>query len=538
MKKFKKCLIAVLMCVAIVFTVCLSGCALLTSNAGGTDVDGVYVTQLGDATDDENFIITVVYSDGRTQEIKIPVAQDGKDGANGADGKDGADGADGKDGADGTPGAPGADGEDGKDGADGKDLTIQEIYDKYVEENGEISYNDFLKEYFPTIYDDSNACVGECLLSSFKVHSEFIMKTQSFGYPSYENAIASGSAVVWSMDGDKENGYTYLVTNYHVIYEPDSDSNRNGGTHFARKITAYVYGSEYKPQQTTSVDSNGYAVYNYGSYGISCEYVGGAASSDIAIIRAKTSDILAINDAVKPVKLASGYRVGEKAIAIGNSENLGISVTEGILSVIDENISLSVDGTSRVYRSLRIDTAIYEGNSGGGLFNSDGELIGITNAGAQVQENINYAIPLEIVKGTADNIMYYFREGKTDRAGKAYKITFGVTVASQNVKYVYDPSLGYGYIQEDVTVQSTESGSMANVGFSLLAGDIIKAVIVNKNTEKETRYEVLRSTDISDAALNIRPGDTVQIEYIRGGEKRTSALNTNCYVKFSEMNQI
>lgn len=539
MEKFKKSLITFLACIAVVFTLCLSGCSLLM---GGATVEGVYVTQVGGATGETEYVLTVSYSDGTNQEIKIPLAEDGKDGLNGNDGKDGADGAPGTDGKDGADGAPGAPGTDGKDG---KNLTIQEIYDKYVEEYGEITYADFLKEYFPTVYDDSNVCVGECLLSSFKVHSEYIMEVQSTGFSrSYDTAIGSGSAVLWSMDSDRENGYTYLVTNYHVVYEPDSNLSRNGGSHFARKITAYVYGSETKPVQTSLKDSSGYSVYEYGNYAISCEYVGGAVTSDIAIIRAKTSDILAINDAVKPVSLASGYRVGEKAIAIGNSENLGISVTEGIVSVIDENITLSVDGTSRSYRSMRIDSAIYHGNSGGGLFNSDGELIGITNAGAETEENINYAIPLEIVKGTAENIMYYYREGNSARAGNAYKITFGVTVSSENMKYIYDPALGYGYIKEDVVVQSTVEGSMAKKGFNLLEGDKIKAIILKRKDPKDDtkyvimRYEILRSTDISDAALNIRPEDSVQVEYERNGEKRTSSLNTDCYAKFSAMSKI
>ena len=72
--------------------------------------------------------------------------------------------------------------------------------------------------------------------------------------------------------------------------------------------------------------------------------------------------------------------VGERVNAIGNAAGGGISVTEGILSVDSEIISVKDDDIVQSYRVMRVDAAINSGNSGGGLFDSSGELIGIVNA--------------------------------------------------------------------------------------------------------------------------------------------------------------
>ena len=103
--------------------------------------------------------------------------------------------------------------------------------------------------------------------------------------------------------------------------------------------------------------------------------------------------------------------VGESAIAIGNPEGNGFSTSLGIVSVDSEYIEMTgADGVTNVeFRVMRIDTAVNGGNSGGGLFNSKGELIGIVNAKIQstTVENIAYAIPSNLAAAVADNIIYH-----------------------------------------------------------------------------------------------------------------------------------
>ncbi|MGN0822300.1 MAG: hypothetical protein ACI4NG_00850, partial [Candidatus Gallimonas sp.] len=301
--KFRYKKIAALVCAAAIGCACaLTGCSL----DGGTSV---YVTSVEQSeTGDGTSTFTVRYSDGSTSQFSV------------ANGKNGV---------------------DGEDGKDGKDVSVEEVYQKYVSEYGEISYEDFLALYL-SVNVDSSFGIGSALKSSLKVYTEFI-ETQTirgFGTIS-DTAMYTGSAVVWKLD--PENDAAYLVTNYHLVYDNGADSSRNGGSKLARRITCYLYGSEGNPAKNDGKDANGYSTYSYGDYAVSCEYVGGSITYDLAVLRADLSDLTAINEGVCAVSPADGYYVGQTAIAIGNTEGKGISVTKGVVSVDSEYIALTID---------------------------------------------------------------------------------------------------------------------------------------------------------------------------------------------------
>ncbi len=439
-----------------------------------------YVTSILPAqTTEAGTNYTVTYSDGRTETITV---------ANGKNGSDGEDGL----------------------------VSIDDIFEKYQEIYGETSYADFLEQYL-SVSSSNTSTVARCLQSSMKVHTTFVESSSVIrpgigGWSeakSYGLSHHAGSAVIYKIEGND----TYILTNYHVIYDKSADAEANGG-YFPKDIYCYLYGSEADPVQTKQTDETyGYALYDFGEYGIPCTYVGGSISADIAVLKAKTSDVAAINSDFHAVKPASGYCVGETAIAIGNPEGEGISVTKGIVSVDNENIALQIDGTGRYYRSLRIDTSLYSGNSGGGLFNEKGELIGITNAGNQEDQNINYAIPVEIAVGVADNIIYYDRDGNDATSG-AYKITLGVTVQAKNMKYVYNEAAGRGDIREDVTVVSVAESSIAET-IGIQADDTLIAFCIDG-----TEYELLRNFNVSDLLLKVRAGAEINFRFVRDGETR------------------
>lgn len=392
--------------------------------------------------------------------------------------------------------------ENGKDGAD---ADVEAIYRAYAARYPDATFEDFLNAVVKVGVDQSLTVSNKALLSSFKVYTEFTETTYS-GWPYQrvinQTAVYCGSAVVYSVN---EN-YTYFITNYHVLYDGKSSDKSK----LAKKITCYAYGSESAPQKTNETSSDGCIIYEYGDYAIFCEYVGGSVTCDLAIIKAKTSDVKKINPNVKAVTFAESYHVGESAIAIGNSENEGISVTKGIVSVDNEYINYSIDGTQRSYRSMRIDTAIYGGNSGGGLFDGDGNLIGITNAGNGEDQNINYAIPVNIVKPVTENILHYL-----DGTVKTLKL--GVTVSAKNSRYVYDEALGYGDIYEDVFVSDVISDSLIS-SLGLKAGDRLVSFNVNK-----TEYKLKRYFNLGDYLYTVRPGDTVSFTYERAGVTVNSA---------------
>lgn len=403
----------------------------------------------------------------------------------------------------------------GKDG----DVSVADMYEEYVARTGDdIGYEEFL-EKFLTLDTDHTAVTGEILSASAKVYAEAAETTTGmFGQSVSKVSIYTGSAVIYAID-DTADGYTYLVTNYHVVYSRNANAHNDGWSHVARKIYCYLYGSEGAPQPTNVKDAHGYTVYDYGAYGIPCEFVGGSIETDIAVLRAETRDLMAINAGIRAAEPAENCCVGQTAVTVGNPEDKGMSVTKGIVSTEGEYINLKIDDTVRSYRSLRIDTPLYGGNSGGGLFDADGKLIGITNAGNEVEQNINYAIPLDIVRGAVENILYYDRIDRLPESG-IYKLVFGFTARSEQAKYVYDPHTGIGAIEEKIYVDSVEKQSIA-ARMGLRAGDRLVSLQVNG-----VSHGLKRSYAISDLSMTIRPEDSVTFCAERDGQLADTAEYT------------
>ena len=368
-------------------------------------------------------------------------------------------------------------GKDGQNGADGKDVSISDVYAQYIQEEGheDVTYSEFLREYLSLSQSDNSRVINSCLRSCLKVYTEFYVnstKINNFWQQQQvkDVSVMCGSAVIYKIESD----YCYVLTNYHVVY--NANANSDNGSNIARKIVGYLYGSDGSPVDSGTTE-NGYKVYDYGDYAIEFEYVGGSVSYDIAMLKVPTATILAINPDATAVTLANDYYVGQTAIAIGNPENEGISATEGIVSVDNEYIALQIDNKVRSYRSIRIDTAIYGGSSGGGLFNAQGELIGITNAGNNQDQNINYAIPLQIVKNVAKKILDNY-DGTN--VANVTKPLLGITVSSVNSKYVYYSELGYGHIEEDIVITNVSENSIAEE-LGLQVDDQIKSLSINNN---------------------------------------------------------
>ena len=423
-----------------------------------------------------------------------------------------------------------------RNGEDGEDVSIQDVYEYYKQATGEdISYADFLELYLDLTTDNA-AAIGQSLLSAVNVYSEFVVASEDGGawipgFPHWGSggtstrnsaALYTGAGVIWSMD-TAAGGYSYIVTNYHVVYNSAAaavngeTSETGGGQYIARKLHVYLYGSGQTPgyldengDNIADTDEDGYTKYAYGSSAVACEYVGGSVSCDVAVLRAETADILAVNEDACPVDVAEDYYVGESVYTIGNPEGDGFSVTEGIISVDNEYITLDIDGTERSYRSIRTDVALYSGNSGGGLFNNRGQLVGLSNAGKGDEENINYAVPLPVVRGAVENILHYHRAEGT-LGVTARRLTLGFTGTVQNSKYVYDAATGRGRIVETVQVSSVSASSIAG-GMGIEAGDVLTHLVVNGQA-----YAIERDFDIYDILLTVFAGDEISFRYTRGG---------------------
>lgn len=396
----------------------------------------------------------------------------------------------------------------GRDGEDGQDLTIMSVYEAYVEQYGEISYADFLEVYLDveTCYDNREI-IAQTVLSSAAVYTEFRTQTYDEYKQAYVKDLAyySGSAVVYKIDSD----YTYFITNYHVIYNENACEDNDGYLPYHTAI--HLWGSEGIITLSATKDEDGYPYLEYDQYGLTATVVGGSVNLDLALLKVETEAVMEINSAVKAIEFAEEYYVGETAIAIGNSNGYGLTVTEGIVSKYHD---LFGESNSSV---MRIQTPIYPGNSGGGLFNSQGQLIGITNGGVPADEHINYAIPVQFVEAVAENVYFYEH---SEIATAVYGITLGVTVQDKNSKYVYNSTTKTGKNISDITVNAVAEGSLIEE-LGIEVNDIIRKIIIDGE-----EYTLDQNYQLTYNLLKVRPNSTIQFVYDRGEETLTTQAAT------------
>lgn len=262
----------------------------------------------------------------------------------------------------------------------------------------------------------------------------------------------AGSGVIIREDG-------YIITAYHVIED-------------ATKIKVTLKNGE-----------------NY-----EAELIGSDSDNDTAILKIeKTGLIPAVmgdSDALK---------VGQTAIAIGNPlGQLGGTVTTGIISALDREIDLG----DTIMNLLQTNAAINPGNSGGALFNSKGELIGITiakSSGSDV-EGLGFAIPINDVKDIVNDILTYgYVRGK---------VQLGVNLL--DVSNVYTAMM-YGLNSTGVYVQSVVEDSSAEKA-GLKSGDRI-VEFAGKN--------IMSFSEFKKELNNHEVGETVEIVVVREGREKT-----------------
>ena len=237
------------------------------------------------------------------------------------------------------------------------------------------------------------------------------------------------------------------------------------------------------------------------------------------MLQIDNSDIIKASDACE-VEVADSDKivVGDTAIAIGNAQGYGISTSFGIVSVDSEYITMTAaDGSTTVsFRVMRTDTAVNSGNSGGGLYDDKGNLIGIVNAKIVDDgvENIGYAIPSNVTVSIAENIIDYCHGTEEDRVQRAL---LGITVSTSDSKAIYHSETGSFTIEETVSVYEVTEGSLAD-GI-LQAEDILVSATVNGNTT-----EITRQYHIIDMMLDVRVGDIVTLKILRASEENTVSI--------------
>ena len=272
------------------------------------------------------------------------------------------------------------------------------------------------------------------------------------------SASASGSGFILTSDG-------YVVTNNHVV---------EGAT----SVTVKLYnGDEYD-----------------------AEIIGADEMNDVALLKIDATGLQAVT-----IGDSDQLEVGEEVIAIGNPlGELTFTMTAGYISALDREIN--TDG--KPINMLQTDVAINSGNSGGALFDMNGNVIGITSAkysgstssGASI-EGISFAIPINDALRVIYDLQQYGRV-----TGRAY---LGVTVRDLDGTTASTYGLPTGPM-----IQSVEAGGCAEKA-GLQQGDII----IGFNGSDISSY-----TDLVAALNKVKAGDTATITVFRAGAQVEASI--------------
>jgi serine protease Do len=269
-----------------------------------------------------------------------------------------------------------------------------------------------------------------------------------------------GSGFIISADG-------YIVTNNHVVAPARADA-------VVEQITV------------TLSDRTEYEA----------EVVGRDAASDIAVLKVNPRTPLPF------VRFGDSTttRVGDWVVAIGNPFGLGGTVTAGIVSALHRNLNAGVYD-----RYIQTDAAINSGNSGGPMFDIQGNVIGINTAlisptGGNV--GIGFAIPAEQIRPVVDAL----RRGQ--RVSRGY-----IGVALQNIDEGVAAALGIDRNRGELIRSVTPGGPAARGGIQ--QGDVVVSVAGQAVTPDQSLAYLVSRQPV---------GTRIPIELIRGGQRRTVTI--------------
>lgn len=499
-------------------------------------------------------------------------------------------------------------------GKDGSNITLEMIYEAYLEEIGktssEYTFTDFILNFYPDeiLSSDETAtavksatqsalrstvdiCYSFCLdepiiyVSETKIDGvdSYQIDTSAEYYNRYASiGVSAGSGVIYKIDdagtAATEDDVAYIITNYHVVYASNFVSDESkyrvyvtenemftatysdldvktktktiGSGIFATTVDiSYIEKSDVveAPIETHFLDD--YSIYLYGyqsdEYKLTASFVGGSAENDIAVLKVERNksqnNERLFGENYKAVDLGDSkdLDVGEAIIAVGNPlladtsnikdgsgakvyvedlknryvDALCLTSTDGVVSNVSEYCKFGhqLDAGSYVnMRLIRVSAAINAGNSGGGLYDISGKLVGIVNGKIVSEEydNVGFAIPVNIAARLADKIIAEC-DGVETRAYaiRATAESLGITVENGESKTIFDSNVAGGsFVVKNNVLVKTRNLSMAGSGLEI--GNVISSVSFN---DESVKYKLDNDYDLNDVLLLAKKGETTKI---------------------------
>ena len=322
---------------------------------------------------------------------------------------------------------------------------------------------------------DVSDVVDEVMPSIVAITSKTVINSGRFGPSFYSNnsytAEGAGSGVIVMEDDDE----IFILTNYHVV--------ENSSELSVKFIDDKSYDAKIK---------------------------GVSERKDIAIVSIIKKNI--DSDTLKQIKVATlgdsnELKVGNGIIAIGNALGYGQSVTTGVVSALNREVSTD----EYIQDMIQIDAAINGGNSGGALLNSKGEVVGInsvkyssggTSSSASV-EGMGFAIPISDVKSIIETLI----KGENDTSA----ISLGIEGYMTNSGNMAGYRLPEGFYISGITEGGNADKSELEIG------NIITSIDNNNVTSVETIKKVLNKKESGDQV-------TLKIKYVSKNEYKEKEI--------------
>ncbi len=377
----------------------------------------------------------------------------------------------------------------------------------------------FLSDYKEAISARlGNYAVDKSILSVVSISS-------TFTFVPYGDLQMGGAGVIFKLDKDTYDAY--ILTNYHVVYDVSSTQ----PDHIAKRIDVWLYGSENENET------------------LSAEFLGGVMSKDIAVLKIQgdkevtgpdntkhtNKDILKKSAAQEiTVGDSDEISVGDNVYVIGNPAGYGTSVTSGVVSVAAEYKSMpALDTTQEQLNNytfttvnmlvMRVDAAINHGNSGGGLFNANGEYVGTVNAREEANGIVafGYAVPANLSVAIANKII-------NSNNHKATHANFGFTVKSISSHSVYED--GAARVSQTVVVAgvSDKTSSETVDGNKLQKDDEFISYQIDDGEE----IPIIHDYQLSIASYVLKVGNKFTMKVRRKGEEVTITYESLTNIDF------
>ena len=274
------------------------------------------------------------------------------------------------------------------------------------------------------------------------------------------------------------------------------------------------------------IDPRGYVVTNYhvvqGAQNIEvilgdrvhypAKFVGADEQNDVALVKIdpKGKALVAL-----PLGDSANLLVGQKVLAIGNPFGFSSTLTTGVVSAIGRTIKTGE--TTIIDEAIQTDAAINQGNSGGPLLNTHGEVIGINSAiytPSGTTAGIGFAIPINTAKNIAQDLI---AEGRVHRA------SLGIPMMLELWPDLAE-ALSFSASQQGLLIERiTANGPAARGG--LKAGDQIRSlgfqrlIIGGDLIVAIDGKDIARELDLDVILNHKKPGDAVRVTVFRGGKK-------------------